>query len=98
MVEEKEARELLRRYIVEMNEKQTAENIHELLTDDFVWHRPGRDIVRVESFKNVFRKIDRPRYRRSNCCCTESKNRGRHSGNRQIRSRRLDSKRHWRNN
>ena len=56
-MEEKEARALLRRYIEEMNEKQTAENIHELLTDDFVWHQPGRDIVGLEGFKDEFRKF-----------------------------------------
>jgi predicted ester cyclase len=57
MVKKKEARELLRRYLVEMNEKQTAENIHELLSDDFVCHQPGNNIVGLEGFKDMFRKL-----------------------------------------
>lgn len=57
MTNDREARDLFRRYLVEMNEKQTAENIHELLADDFVWHQPGRDIVGAEGFKKEFRKL-----------------------------------------
>ena len=55
MVSKKQAKELLKREIEELSVKQTAENLDEILTDDWVVHLPGMDL-RIEEVKEGYRK------------------------------------------
>jgi hypothetical protein len=56
MVSEKQARELLKRWVEEINVKQSAENLDEIVTDNWVVHQPGRDLG-IEEVKEMYRKI-----------------------------------------
>lgn len=55
MVDERQARELLRLYLEEIMAKQTAENLDKILTDDWVGHHPGRNL-RIEDARDMLRK------------------------------------------
>lgn len=55
MVSKKQANELLRREVEELSVKQTAENLDEILTDDWVVHQPGGDLG-IKDVKEGYRK------------------------------------------
>jgi ketosteroid isomerase-like protein len=55
MVSEKQAREILRRWVEEITIRRNAENLNEILTDDWVGHHPGRNL-RIGDAKDMLRK------------------------------------------
>ena len=56
MVDDFPVRDLLERW-VEATNNQDSNSLGELLTADYIWHQPGRNIVGIEETKLVWRHI-----------------------------------------
>jgi ketosteroid isomerase-like protein len=56
LVDELLVRELLRKW-VETTNNQDADSLGELLTDDYIWHQPGKNIVGIKDTKEVWKCV-----------------------------------------
>jgi ketosteroid isomerase-like protein len=55
--QEAQIRNLVQRWVTEINTKQSTNVLDEFLAHDYVWHLPGEDIVGVEAVKEVFAQV-----------------------------------------
>ncbi len=56
MVDDHQANELLKRWVEEINVKQSAKSLNEIVTDKWVVHQPGRNLG-IEEVKELYRKV-----------------------------------------
>lgn len=55
--QEAQIRDLVQRWVEEINTRQSTNVLEEFLAHDYVWHLPGKDVVGIEAVKEAFARM-----------------------------------------